>query len=85
MQEEADFNQGSSPNLRRCKPIRDMEIYRRPHVVFNRVDACSRKLFPTTFLILNLLYWYGYIYVFDQFESDVASINQGNPNVHVVQ
>jgi len=61
-----------------------MEIYRRPHVVFNRVDACSRKLFPTTFLILNLFYWYGYMYVFDHFESDIASINTGS-NVHVVQ
>ena len=45
-----------------CKPIRSMEIYARPHVVFNRVDACSRKMFPFTFLMFNLLYWYGYMY-----------------------
>ena len=61
----------------RCKPIRETEIYRRPHVVFNRVDGCSRKLFPATFLVLNLFYWIGYMYVFDHFESDVADINTG--------
>ena len=45
-----------------CRPIRQMEIYTKPHVVFNRVDACSRKMFPATFLVLNVLYWYGYMY-----------------------
>lgn len=47
-----------------CRPIRQMEIYVKPHVVFNRVDRCSRKLFPFTFLLLNLIYWYGYMYLF---------------------
>ena len=69
---------------RRCKPIREMEIYRRPHVIFNRVDACSRKLFPATFLLVNLFYWCGYIYVFDHFERDIASINTEH-GVHIVQ
>ena len=41
-----------------------MEIYRKPHVVFNRVDRCCRKIFPLTFLLLNCFYWYGYMYLF---------------------
>lgn len=45
-----------------CKPIRSMEIYSKPHLVFNKVDAASRKLFPFTFLLLNLLYLVYYIY-----------------------
>ncbi len=48
-----------------------MQIYTKPHVVFNRVDSCSRKLFPLTFLVLNLVYWYGYMYVL----SDVHDID----------
>jgi hypothetical protein len=45
-----------------CKSVRRMEVYRKPHVVFLRVDKCCRKLFPTTFFLLNLLYWVGYMY-----------------------
>lgn len=47
-----------------CRSIRKTEMFQKPQVVFNRVDSCSRKLFPFTFLLLNVLYWYGYMYWF---------------------
>lgn len=47
-----------------CRSIRETEMFTHPQVVFNRVDGCSRKLFPITFLLLNVAYWYGYWYWF---------------------
>ena len=45
------------------RSVRSMEIYRKPHIVFNRVDKCCRKLFPFVFFLVNLLYWFGYMYM----------------------
>ena len=45
-----------------CRPVREMEIYHKPFVVFNRVDRWCRRLFPLTFCLINCLYWVGYMY-----------------------
>ncbi len=41
-----------------------MEIYRKPMVVFNRVDRYCRRLFPLIFLAANIIYMYWYEYSF---------------------
>jgi hypothetical protein len=45
------------------KPIREMQVYSKPNMVFNKVDSYSRKLFPLTFILVNIVYWYGYMYL----------------------
>ena len=44
-------------------PVRGMEIYRNTNSVFLKVDSYARKIFPFTFLFLNLVYWTFYVYI----------------------
>ena len=31
--------------------------------VLHDIDSCSRKLFPSVFVVLNLIYWTSYVYI----------------------
>ena len=31
--------------------------------VLHDIDSCCRKLFPSVFVILNLIYWTSYVYI----------------------
>ena len=44
------------------RPIRSMEIFKNTACVFNQVDMWSRLLFPLSFVMINFLYWFAFIY-----------------------
>ncbi len=52
----------NSNNMQHDLHFRTMEIYRKPMVVFNRVDRYCRRLFPLAFLAANIFYMYWYEY-----------------------
>ena len=31
--------------------------------VLHDIDSCSRKLFPSVFVVLNIIYWTSYVYI----------------------
>ena len=43
--------------------VRSMEVYKNSTQVFFHVDKIARKVFPATFMLLNLAYWTIYVYI----------------------
>ena len=43
--------------------LRSSELYNSTMEYLHFIDSVSRKLFPLTFLLCNLIYWTSYIYV----------------------
>ena len=54
-------------SLRRCCwarwRVRRWRVYRETTEVLHDIDAASRRLFPTVFIILNFVYWTTYVYI----------------------
>lgn len=46
-------------------PVTEMYFYKNTTDVIYTIDEYSRRIFPITFLLLNLLYWSLYLYVFE--------------------
>ena len=42
--------------------LRRTQLYHNTTEVIHNLDAHSRKMFPSLFAILNVIYWTGYIY-----------------------
>jgi hypothetical protein len=43
--------------------VRRGRLYHHTTEVLHDIDSCCRKLFPSVFVILNLIYWTSYVYI----------------------
>ena len=45
------------------KQLRHWRLYHHTTEVLHDIDSCCRKLFPSVFVLLNLIYWTTYVYI----------------------